>query len=627
MVHRPLPRLIRALGLLVTLWSAAVSAQTAAPTQRKLSQYEQESVQIALRRVKGEIEPSPEGKRVESIEMVRLDMIDDRDFLPNFLNFFHYTTRRYVIEREILLEKGRPFALAIADETERNLRALPQFTVVLVVPMKGHTPDTVRVVVITKDVLSLRLDSEPRFVNGKLDQLVLRPSEQNVLGTHHVVSGLVSFNTHSYSLGGSLYFPRIAGSRINAAIGGGGTFNCDTGTAEGHFGSLSVGQPLYSTRTKWAWSTGLSWVRSVERPTTAGEWICSGGTERPSYSPNSVGSDTWTGVPDRYIANSQSANSTVTRSFGVYNKYNVAFGLEARRVSSTVGALKPEEVYFAQSEHDANGEYVDANNDGRVDLAPRVSADPSGDQAIALENYRRRLETSDTRISPFVELRTFQNRFLRLLNYEFLGMQEDQYLGHFASLRLYPSLEAWGSTRNLFGVVSSIGYTWPVDNGFVRTSAASRIEFAAPNQSDASFDVALRFVTPDPGFGRMVFATQAVRRVLNYTNSHTYLGGLGRLRGYRPNAFYGWHHLIGNAEYRTPPVQVLSVLIGGALFYDLGDAFYMTSRMRLKSGAGGGLRLGFPQLQSTVFRIDAGFPLTRSAEGEVTIVGVFGQAI
>ena len=40
-------------------------------------------------------------------------------------NRLHIKTRKYVISREILQNTGEPFSRELADETERNLRALP----------------------------------------------------------------------------------------------------------------------------------------------------------------------------------------------------------------------------------------------------------------------------------------------------------------------------------------------------------------------------------------------------------------------------------------------------------------------------------------------------------------------
>src|SRR5262245_13822282 len=84
------------------------------------SPYEQASIQSALASLHGKIEPEPEGKIIEGIEIVPLDVIEQRDPLPNFLNWFHWTTRRYVIEREILVHKGELYNTDKVDETARN---------------------------------------------------------------------------------------------------------------------------------------------------------------------------------------------------------------------------------------------------------------------------------------------------------------------------------------------------------------------------------------------------------------------------------------------------------------------------------------------------------------------------
>lgn len=605
-------RLAVAAVVLLGLPSGSVHAQQAAapPTVRKLSDYEEGSVEIALKKVKGEREPNPSGKRIESIEIVALDMIDDRDVLPNFLNVFHYTTRDYVIRREVLFKQGQLYDQSLVDETERNLRAIPQFTVVLLVPLKGSSPDAVHVLVVTKDVLSLRLESDPRFYNGKLYYLSLTPSEKNILGTHHTVAGLATFTTHTYSVGGSLTFPRIANSRITGYVGGGATINCDTGKAEGHFGSFSYGQPLYSTQTRWAWNTNMSWRKGVSRP-PLGEWICSGGRETPHTA--TVGDRAIT-IPRRYNYNNLSGSSSVTRSFGVDHKFNVTLGAEALRSSSFVDTPGVDEA--------------------SVEEAGMTRPPTQTEIAYAVDDLR--LQTPpyvETRISPYLYFSAFHNRYTSLLNYNTLGLQEDLHLEHLLTLKLYPSLRAWGSTRNLFGVVPTLSYTLPIANGFVAAYASSTIEASARDQSNVYVEGALRFVSPDPGFGRLVLASYGVRRFLNYSNTPTSFGGTDRLRGYQPEAFWGPHAIVANAEYRTPPFEILSVQIAAAAFYDVGDAFGAVDaqgnfdHLHLRSGAGAGLRLGFPQLQRDVFRIDAGFPLTNSEYGELTIVAAFGQAL
>jgi hypothetical protein len=371
----------------------------------------------------------------------------------------------------------------------------------------------------------------------------------------------------------------------------------------------------------------MSWSKGVQRPTTAGEWICSGGTEQQRYF--RLNEERVVGVPYRYNSNSQSGNVTITRSFGIRNKYNIAFGAEATRTSVTVDDPQMAEVEFLS----------DDPADDIFDPTPRTPDDAARERAVTVDLFRGTLSRGETRINPFVQLVAYSSVFRNLLNYETLGMQEDNWLGHNLSLKVYPALKTWGSSRNLFGTVSSLGYTFPVDNGFLRAAVTSYIELSAVNQSSAATQGDVRFVTPDSGGGRVVVASQYIRRSINYLNHSSSLGGTGRLRGYKPDSIWGRHLTITNIEYRSPPIQVLSVFIGGALFYDVGDAFGSTictgtnppvcsaEKLQMKSGAGAGLRFAFPQLQRAVFRLDAGFPLNRADEAEVTVIGVFNQAI
>src|SRR5690606_27559058 len=103
-----------------------------------------------------------------------------------------------IIRREVLLAVGSPYRQDLASETERNLREFAQFSVVLVQPVEGSTPDTVRVLVVTKDVWSLRVSWEPTFYNGRLTSIRLSPAESNLLGTTQIVSGHVSLDANNY---------------------------------------------------------------------------------------------------------------------------------------------------------------------------------------------------------------------------------------------------------------------------------------------------------------------------------------------------------------------------------------------------------------------------------------------
>ena len=173
---------------------AAVGAQVYSP-------YEKQTIEESLGKLSLKAEPSPEGKTIERIDIVPLEVIEQRDPLPNWLNIFHATTRPSVVRREMLLREGDRYNQALIDETIRNLRQLPQLSVVLVVATTGSAPGRIGVVVITKDVWSLRASWDVVVTSGGLEELELHPEERNLLGTHQTVSATFLLQPSAYTLG------------------------------------------------------------------------------------------------------------------------------------------------------------------------------------------------------------------------------------------------------------------------------------------------------------------------------------------------------------------------------------------------------------------------------------------
>jgi hypothetical protein len=578
-------RLLRPLGfLLVALLLVAVPTR-AAPA---LSDYEKESIRFALEEVGGTIDPEPDGKPIEGVDFVTLEVFERRDPLPGFLNWFHATSRPKVIERELLLHSGDRYDVARVEETERNLRAKRQLSVVLIVPTKGKDPSRVRLLVITKDVWSLRVNWDLTFVNGRVQTLVLQPSEENLFGRHKTLNANVVFERPTYTLGVGFVDPRIGGSRLATAMTENIVFNCRTGRAEGSYGSFTYGKPLYSARTKWSWVAAAAWAEDIVRPAgTLGQSVCSDDRAVALDFASTRGQDA---VPYQYREDVVRGQISATRSFGIETKNDVSFGLETNR---------------------------------REFEPPDLSGRPPSVQS----GFMRLLPVNDTRISPFVQLHGYENRYLRVLDFETLGLQEDYALGHDVWLRGYPGAQALGSTRNLVGVFSGLGYTLGVLDGLARVYVASTVELSSRNQTDAVVEAAVRLVTPRLPFGRLLWDGRVIDRYRNYLNPSQVLGGTTRLRGYRTAAFVGPDALVSNVELRSRPIEILSVQVGAAAFYDVGDAFRGFSNLTLKHGAGAGLRFAFPQIQRSVFRIDLGFPLDRGdPAAETTLIAQFEQA-
>ncbi|HEX4337457.1 MAG TPA: hypothetical protein VH062_16195 [Polyangiaceae bacterium] len=571
------------------LVAGALGVARVASAAEPLSDYEKESLRIGLEDTESQIDPSPANKVVEAIDVVNLDVIEPRDPAPAFLNWFHATSRPKIIEQDVLVRVGDRFDSGLVAETERNLRALRQLSVVLIVPTVGSAPDRVRLLVVAKDVWSLRVNWDPVFVNGALQSLYLQPSEENLLGHHKTLNGNILLGRATYSLGLGFIDPRIGGTRLQAAATANVIVNCRTGNVEGSDGSFSYGKPLYSTRTKWSWVAAAAWAEGIVRPAgTLGRSICSDDRAVPLDFASTRAQDA---IPYQYREDVIAGQVGATRSFGSVFKSDVSFGLETDR-----RAYDPPEL---------------------LAMRPRIVRD----------EFSALMPVSDTRISPFVQLHSYHNHFMRVLDLETMGLQEDYQLGHDIWLRAYPALRAVGSTRNLMGLYGGLGYTVPIVDGMARAYATTSLQLSSTSETDGAFQAGARFVTPRLPFGRVVLDGTILDRFDNYLNPNQALGGTTRLRGYRTQAFVGPNVVVANAEIRSRPIEILHVYVGAVAFYDVGDAFHSFQTMKLRQGAGGGLRFAFPQIQRSVFRLDLGVPLEPSdPDAETTVVAQFEQA-
>ncbi|WP_437851085.1 hypothetical protein [Sorangium sp. So ce363] len=547
-------------------------AAPAAPARREgYSSYESATIERVLSRLGATLDPAPEGKIVEGIDVVPLEVIEDRDPAPAFLNWFHALSRPYVIRREVLLAAGRPYEQALADESARNLRDLSQLSLVLVFAVRGGAPDRVRVAVVTKDVWSLRLNSDYRIAGGQLEYLFLQPSEQNLLGVHHSVAAQLALDPGALSFGVTYAMPRIGGSHVRLRTQANAIIDRETGEFEGTSGEFIYGQPLYATQAEWAWDLEISWRDEVTRRFV--------GTKLATFDAEATPKDDR--VPYRYRSDLLVGGYAVTRSFGggasrsSAVKHDVSVGIEASR-----------KVY-------------------RLDA-------PGGLPPAAIAEFEERvMPVSDTRVAPTFKYATYSTRFLRVLDFNTLALQEDYRLGHELAILIYPVTTALNSSRSFLGISAAAAYTVALGDGLARAVVETVTELDGSQIFDASIEARARVHTPSFGVGRLVFDVRLFDRYRNYLNRKLVLGGDTRLRGYPTAAFIGEDVLSANLELRTRPLEIWSCQVAGAAFFDAGDAFDGFDDLRLKQSAGFGVRALFPQLSRVVMRADWGVPLTR----------------
>ncbi|MBI2388466.1 MAG: BamA/TamA family outer membrane protein [Deltaproteobacteria bacterium] len=437
----------------------------------------------------------------------------------------------------------------------------------LVVAVKGSRPGAVRVLLITKDVWSLRLNSNFRVTSGGFEQLYLQPSEQNVFGTHHVAAFDFFMQPLSQALGGYYKIPWIAGTRTQLIGEAGVILNRPTGRSEGSYGNIVLGRPLFATQTEWSWETRLQWRNDVAR-------VYSNAQLRGFDARITPDRD---GIPWQYRRQTILARAQVLRSFGWAFKHDVMFGLQA---------------YAFDYKHGNLSQY-----------AP---------EAVA-EFERRVMPRSDARIGPFVQWHSYKNDYLRVLDVEIMALQEDFRLGHDLIARLYPVRRAFGSTRNFVGVDLRAQYTIPLHDGILRGSIESTIEAQADRVTDSTLESRLRIVSPRTPVGRLVFDGGFVRRFRNYLNLLDGLGSESRPRGYPTRFLIGPNAVAYTTELRSRPLEILKTQWGLVLFHDAGSAYETTSDLRMHHSVGAGLRALFPQFDRVAFRLDFGVPLRAPA--------------
>ncbi|MEY2933401.1 MAG: hypothetical protein RL033_4150 [Pseudomonadota bacterium] len=535
------------------------------------SAYEQEAIRQAEAALGASVAENPEGKTIESIDVLVLDPIETRDPLPSVLNALHVSTRRHVIEQELLLARGSAYSRLLAEESARKLRLLPQLSVVIGVPFAGSAPDRVRWVISPQDVWSLRLGFSTEFGNTGSGYLWIEPKESNLLGTHREALLRLSADPGSYGVGAGYRLPRLGGMPLSLTADA-GILLSEQLSPEGSYGELVALHPLRSNEAHWAWFSELHWRRELARTFEANALRVWQSPQQPEVT-----------IP--YVWHSQefSAQAGLVLSLGWAIKHDF-----------TISAGAARERYW---------------------LPEAPALDPQALREFSISELPQDHEGA----GPTFEWRSYTSDFLRTHDLETLGLQEDYRLGHDLILGFAP---LWGRVagqagpgarlRQFFAVHAAAQQTFLIGDGLARLSADWKADVVGGRAQDSTLLARAAIVTPRLGIGRLVHSTYYVERFANGRRRTTYLGGDNRLRGVGNNSLSGSSVLAMNLEYRTPALELAKLQLGAVAFLDTGASFDR-QEAQLQHSLGFGLRLVVPQLSRAVFRLDFAFPLERES--------------
>ena len=591
------------------------------------TKYEESLVRWALGQTGLVLEPRPGGKVIERVEIVREDIIAESDFWPNFFNWFHVKTRDSVVRQELLVSPGQVWNPRRVEESERNLRKLFVLAVVRAVPCKSSKPGHVVLLVVTKDLWSIRLNTKFSQVGTVVQSFLAQPTEQNFLGRNKQVSlrlNLQQLQLNGFKLKdkftiGQLYVDeRVLGSRLYLAevfdlvfagdvpCGGYSADNrlsgtdvirrtnsdqwCPTtgmGELEGVYGYLRLWRPLYSLATRWGYGAWF-WAnaRQVRLFRQPGPRLRTSRYEGPGGVTREV--------PRIYDVQEFLGAANVVRSFGHDYKFDIYTGLAAY----SYGYSPPENFPF---------------DEGTRKWFTNTYLPLSQDAAFVFVTYR-------SRATSYVKLR----------NVDTFGLTEDFLLGHDVKAEARFALGLGDVSQGYIEGRLEAGYRLYRGDNLLTVKIAARTRYMPALVGENGpwvnwlLDAQIKNVFPRLWIGRFHLRLRSTTRHNDLLRTTSFLGGDTGLRGYASLQFEGQNLFSVNAEYRSLPINFFSLHLGFVVFYDGGAVYYSAEAkdqtqnppFAYRQTVGVGIRALFPQFDREVLRLDFGLPMSGNA-GEV----------
>ncbi len=559
---------MKRLAVVLLLASSAARAQ-------ELGALETNALNEALAARGLTVDPAPHGKVIGAVSVTNLEVFGRDEGFLQFFNRFHRTTRPEVIRRETLFHPGDRYDQVLVDETTRNLKNPFLSNLVVIVPVRTPHPERVDVLIVTRDVWSLRLNSDFEVQQGTLVFLTASLSENNLFGWRKQAALVLHMDQGAVQLGPTFVDPNIRGTRLTLSGSARAIFAREDGALEGSWSSLSFGYPLYSLASRWGAGVDVghsdrvvrrflgTQLRTVDFPET----------------PRDVEVEQF---PWEYRLRGIGVDSHVTRSFPgrIIQRVSVGHQLTTNRPSFLRDFTDdaPSRVRFARNV---------------FPLSERISA-------------------------PYVRYRLFMPEFRVYRDLNAFDLREDVQLGpHFDAIVMAAS-RAFGSDRGFTYLGTSAAWSFEIARGLQSVGASWGGRIQDGRVVDKRVSGRVYSATPMIGGVLRVVAQARAYFILDDLQNQFYaLGGENGMRGYTLGDLGGKTVAVANLELRSRPLPLAALRLGGVLFYDVGDgatpdvAGGDLDRIRQSYTAlaphhdfGIGLRLLIPHLNPYVLRLD-----------------------
>jgi hypothetical protein len=559
---------------------------------RSLGQLERESVEDALSSLHIAVDPAPDGKTIGRIYVVNESVFSRRDWYFQLLNIFHWTTRPYILEREVLLRPGMRYDQSLVEETTRNVQTPPPIivagrslgqpelsSVVVTLPIVSPIPGQVDLLLVTRDVWSLRFNTNFEYQGNALTLLETSLSENNLFGWRKYLSAGFNLDQGRYYYGPSYYDPNIHGTRLTLWTQAIFYNSRETGDYEGNAQVASLRYPLYSLATPWGGGVDVTHQSVVVR----------GFRGNHLRLVDLAGTPADDALPYEYRQRVVTVDSSVVRQYG---------GSLIQR--GTLG-------YLADRR--------------RAETLPDFPGDATQEQ-LFLAQWT---PINEQRSEPYLRYEMFTPRYAVIRDLDTFDLRENRQLGPFFRTRVSEGLPELGATFRALGLGVAAGFAAAPLGGYgsVAVTASARLKHDGGQWIDQTGTVVIFLASaPVDRLFRIVVGADVASKRADTAHTPYTLGGANGMRAYQIGEFIGTSVLVGHMEVRTMPLAILSQRFGALAFYDVGHAAPSLGDLDLHNDVGIGLRWLIPQANSTVIRFDWAVPLQ---DGPVTRAGMPGR--
>jgi hypothetical protein len=620
-----------------------------------LSSLERQSVSRAIAARGYTVEPAPWGKVIARVHVYNEDVFAEKTPVLGFFNRFHVTTRESAIRPELRIGVGEVWDQDRVDETSRKLRDPLWTSVVVVIPVVSQEPGKVDMLVVTRDIWSLRLNTQYTFQQGSLTDLSIAISENNFLGTRSlfalgvqmdqgaIATGPVFLDKNVNVLGHKLsvaarfdliYNRQNLQEKLGFSEGPPTLSETDTPgfTREGTQSTFRIDKPLFSLTSKWGAGLSFGHRYAIDRRFRGLGLLpvdCSTGTCQ---------------IPTRTIVDAEGNESRVFAPILDLARVStdaaiIGVQYEMRRWDLTASAVRQWGGCVAGDcyKHTVSFGYsIDDTN-------PRLLPSFPGN-AVEREAFIRDVLPRDEMTStPFVTYGLFMPRFKNVRNIDTFELAETITLGPSLSLSLSTSPKFLGSTNSFSRASGSISWSFPwCRDGFVRPSASIATRYQDLERDgdrefiDNTATFGLSLITPTYKWARIVSSTTVATRWNPSVSSALgafSIGSNNGLRGFEIGEFRGERLIRNQVELRTVPVPFWVVRLGAVAFYEVGGAAntLLTTKsgnpgIQLHQDVGFGVRMLIPQTARDLFRFDFAFPLDGRDPGSLHFIAGFDTA-